>query len=130
MRSWKPLVLALALLGLTTATFVPLVRHVRSAGPVSAVATTAAPEPKFDRHDSAGLFVGVSKFRDKDMYGVRYAVDDAVDLAYMFSMDRRLHLIPPQRVVLALSGVPVKDKSKERLKELKEAGAKEVTATA
>ncbi|HEX7828261.1 MAG TPA: caspase family protein [Thermoanaerobaculia bacterium] len=97
---------------------------------MSAVATTAAPEPKFDRHESAGLFVGVSKFRDKDMYGVRYAVDDAVDLAYMFSMDRRLHLIPPQRVVLALSGAPVKDKSKQRLKELKEAGAKEVTATA
>jgi caspase domain-containing protein len=130
MRSWKTALVALVIVGLATATFVPLVRHVRSAGPVTAIAATARAELRFDRHESAGLFVGVSDFNDGSLAKVPFSVDDAVDLAYMFAMDRRLPLIPPQRVVLALSGAPKKKESKARLEELKAAGAKEVKATA
>jgi hypothetical protein len=85
--------------------------------------------PKFSRDESTGLFVGVRTFRHDDALTVPFAVDDAIDLAYRFALDQRVGLIPPRRVVLALSGSPQKEESKRRLAELKEAGARVEAAT-
>jgi hypothetical protein len=77
----------------------------------------------FDRAQSAALFVGVRYFDDRSVVPVRYAIDDAVDLAWVFALDPRIALVPPQRVVLALSGAPSKESSQRHLRELREAGA-------
>jgi hypothetical protein len=87
------------------------------------------PEPpesrSFDPQQSAALFVGVRKFtRDENTLEVPYAADDAVDLAYMFALDRRIALVSPSRVVIALSGRPQKEESKRRLEALQQAGAR------
>lgn len=51
------------------------------------------------------MFVGIRRFtHDADLDPVRYAVDDAIDLAYAVSLDRSVPLIAPDRVALALSG--------------------------
>jgi hypothetical protein len=82
------------------------------------------PEPGFDPSQSAALFIGVRKFtRDENALDVPYAADDAVDLAYMFTLDRRVALVTPSRVVIALSGRPQKEESKKRLEALRDAGA-------
>lgn len=74
--------------------------------------------------DSAALFVGVRLFPDDDTLAeVRYAVDDAVDLAYVVAMDGKPRLVHPRRVVLALSGKPRKPESEARLQALMAAGA-------
>jgi hypothetical protein len=85
-----------------------------------------ATEPRsFDPRQSAALFVGVRKFtRDENILDVPYAADDAVDLAYMFALDRRIALVSPSRVVIALSGRPQKEESKRRLEALQQAGAR------
>ncbi len=84
-----------------------------------------APAPRsFDPQQSAALFVGVRKFtRDENILEVPYAADDAVDLAYRFALDRRIALVSPSRVVIALSGRPQKEESKRRLDALEQAGA-------
>lgn len=86
---------------------------------------TEPPEPRiFDPGQSAALFIGIRKFtRDDNTQEVPYAADDAVDLAYMFALDRRIALVTPSRVVIALSGRPQKEESKRRLEELQQAGA-------
>lgn len=77
--------------------------------------------------ESAALFVGVRDFRyDDDLTEVRYAVDDAVELAYAMAIELRPPLVEPHRVVLALSGAP--SKSKEKLDALLAAGAQQRTA--
>lgn len=82
-----------------------------------------------DRHDarpeqSAALFVGVRGFEDASLTKVPYAIDDAVDLAYEVSMVLQPPLVPPRRVVLALSpGQPHKADSRLKLKALLAAGA-------
>lgn len=79
---------------------------------------------------AAALFVGVQKFSSEPAVDqVTHAVDDAVDLAYAFSMAEKDRLVPPERVVLALSGEPKKDASKARLEKLREAGATVTAAT-
>jgi hypothetical protein len=83
--------------------------------------------PNFSREASAGLFVGVRDFSHDRMLTVPYAADDATDLAYRFALDQRVGLVPPRRVVLAISGMPQKDDSKQRLRELRKAGARIVT---
>lgn len=83
----------------------------------------------YARKESTALFVGVRKFSRGDTPDVPYAVDDAVDLAYTFALERRTALVLPQRVVLALSGKPQKEESKRRLRELEEAGAQVRPAT-
>lgn len=83
----------------------------------------------YSRAESTGLFVGVQKFPHDENLTVPFAADDAVDLAYKFSLDQRSSLIPPRRVVLALSGEPRKEESKQRLQELREAGAEVADAT-
>jgi caspase domain-containing protein len=77
----------------------------------------------FDPAESAALFVGVQRFtRDKSLLGLRFAVDDAVDLAHLFALE--LQLVRPQRVVLLLSGEPQKASSRQRLAALLAAGAR------
>lgn len=80
------------------------------------------PPVPVERSQSAALFVGVRKF--DHAVEVPYAVDDAVDLAYLFALDARVSVIPPTHVVLALSGTPQKPRSREKLAELRRRGAK------
>lgn len=75
----------------------------------------------FDPAQSTALFVGVSEFKDQGFAPVAYAVDDAVDLAYLFSME--LELVKPERVVLSLAGEPKKAVSRDFLTKLLEAKA-------
>jgi hypothetical protein len=78
----------------------------------------------FDREQSAALFVGVREFPNDPALGeVRYAVDDAIDLAWVFALDPRVGLVTPERVVLAIEGKPQKRKSEERLRQLIARGA-------
>ena len=88
------------------------------------------PIPKrFVRAQSTGFFLGTTTFQDGSWSEVPYAVDDAVDLAYTFALERNVRLVLPQRVVLALSDEPVKPESRERLTKLRRAGARVVKAT-
>lgn len=83
----------------------------------------------FDREQSAGLFVGIRKFRNDQTLEVPYAADDAVDLAYLFALDPRVGLVSPRRVVLILAGQPQKEVSRRHLAELRQMGARvETTA--
>lgn len=70
---------------------------------------------------SAGLFVGISTFQDNRFASIPYAVDDAVDLAWTFSLE--LGLIDARNCVLALIGQPEKEESRTRLDALLRAGA-------
>jgi len=85
----------------------------------------------FDAAQSVALFVGICSFRDDDtLQNVPYAVDDAVDLAYVFALDPRVALVPANRVALALSDEnPRKEISRRRLAQLKRNGAIVVPAT-
>jgi len=123
MKSWKPLALGALLLGAATATVVVpfALRGVRSVRLLMDAPRSASTH--FDRRQSAGLFVGVSCFKSGSVEQVPFAVDDAVDLAYVFAFERRVSLVPPRRVMLVLSGRPVKPESKERLRKLRDAGA-------
>ncbi|HEX7152544.1 MAG TPA: caspase family protein [Thermoanaerobaculia bacterium] len=85
---------------------------------------------KFNRAESAALFVGVRNFtHDKALAEVPYAVDDAVDMAYAFTKDPKVGLVLPERVVVALEGNPVKPASQQRLQQLRAAGVRIVKAT-
>jgi len=78
----------------------------------------------FDARQSAALFVGVRDFAYDQLTNVPYAIDDAVDLAYEFSVHNQPPLVAPSRVVLALSkGDPVKPQSRRKLAQLLAAGA-------
>jgi hypothetical protein len=120
---WKPLALGVVLLGIATATILPFAAHgARSVRTI--VGSPHAASTRFDRKQSAALFAGVREFTNASVEQVRFAVDDAVDLAYTFSLERRVSLVPPRRVVLLLSGrFPVKPESRERLRALRDAGA-------
>ncbi len=122
MMSWKRLALGVVLLGIATATVVPFAR--RNARSVRLV--TEAPRSastRFDRRQSAALFVGVRHFTSDSVEEVPFAVDDAVDLAYVIALERRVGLVAPRRVVLMLAGKPVKPESRDRLRALQDAGA-------
>ena len=84
-------------------------------------------EAGLDPGASAGLFIGVQKYRDECLNPVQFAVDDAVDLAWLFGFT--LKLISPSKIILALSGQPEKETSKRALSELVVAGAKRTSAT-
>ncbi|MDY7094400.1 MAG: SEL1-like repeat protein [Acidobacteriota bacterium] len=81
----------------------------------------------YDPGASGGLFVGTRDFEDPLFREIPFAVDDAVDLAYLFSCD--LGLISPQRVRLALSGTAQKEVSRARHRSLREAGAQDSPTT-
>lgn len=78
--------------------------------------------------ESAGIFAGVRFFDDPELTEVAFAVDDAVDLAHLFTFD--LALLPPEKVVLALEGEPQKESSQLALRRLLGGGAKKVPGTA
>ncbi|HEX2833115.1 MAG TPA: caspase family protein [Thermoanaerobaculia bacterium] len=126
MRKWILPFFSLVLIATGSGTLLQFMRGARSAGPVSVDALGLA-SGQFQRKQAVGMFVGVTDF-DSGVQPVPYAVDDAVDLAWMFALDRRVSLVPPSRVVLALSGRPVKAVSQQRLEELITAGAKVVPA--
>jgi hypothetical protein len=74
--------------------------------------------------DSVALFVGIREFdKDLTLTKVRYAVDDAIDLAHAFSFNRNTRLVDPKRVILALNGEPQNPESARYLKDLIAAGA-------
>lgn len=76
---------------------------------------------------SAGVFIGIERFPlDALLTEVRYAVNDAVDLAYALSVEQGL--LPTDQVLLLLSGEPEGD-STERLRILEAKGARRFTAT-
>jgi hypothetical protein len=119
-KSWKQLALGVVLLGIATATVIPFARrNARSVRLVTEPPRSAS--TRFDRSQSAALFVGVSRFTSDSVEKVPYAVDDAVDLAYVFALEPRVRLVPPRRVVLMLSGRPVKKESRGRLRALQDA---------
>jgi len=121
-KSWKRLALGALLLGIATATIVPFARrNARSVRLVTEPPRSAS--TRFDRMQSAALFVGVRHFTSGSVEEVPYAVDDAIDLAYVFALERRVRLVPPRHVVLMLSGHPVKKESRDRLHALQDAGA-------
>ncbi|HEY2323698.1 MAG TPA: caspase family protein [Thermoanaerobaculia bacterium] len=97
-----------------------LVPATRSAQPVTPASNAIA--AGFQPNESAALFVGVQRFTHPGLRQVRYAADDAVDLAYLFVSDPRIHLVRPDRAVIALSGEPEKPESKEHLKTLRHMG--------
>jgi len=87
------------------------------------------PTDPVDPQASAGLFIGVHDFtKDSDLTPVKYAVDDAVDLAYELSIDHHPPLLTPSRIVLALSGEPQKAESHAKLQALLDGGAVRRTA--
>ena len=67
--------------------------------------------------------MGVNEFTDRtgQVRNLRFAVNDAVELAHLFSLE--LRLIPPANVTLALAGDTSGDDAAGRLRALKEAGA-------
>jgi hypothetical protein len=109
--------------------------HIAKGQDTGSVRSVIVAPPKaqaaFDPAQSVALFVGIRIFRDDErLQDVPYAVDDAIDLAYLFALDPRVALVRPNRVALALSDEkPRKEISKRRLAELKRNGAIVVTAT-
>jgi Caspase domain len=126
MKTWKTLTLAVIVTLMTgVATYLTMTSpDTRSVSLVSPMTPQVA-----ERLKSTGLFVGVSEFAHDPTLTVPFAVDDAIDLAYKFSLDQRSSLVPPRQVVLALSGDPQKEDSKRRLQELADAGIEIEKAT-
>jgi hypothetical protein len=81
----------------------------------------------FDPAASAGVFVGVQKYSDVALTRVQFGADDAVDLAHHLVLVCKL--IPPQRAVVAITGSPLKEQSKTRRQELRNAGVLFTEAT-
>jgi len=117
---WKRLALGAVLLAIATATVVPLVYR-GARGVRLASESPGGASRRFEWKQSAALFVGVREFSSVD--AVPFAVDDAVDLAYAFALQRHVRLVPPNRVLLVLAGNPVKPESRKRLRALRDAGA-------
>ncbi len=80
----------------------------------------------FRREESRGLFFGVNDFADPAIPNLNFAVDDAIDLAFLFSCE--LELILPARINLALAGIPRKPETEDKLEWLRNAGAGRVEA--
>ena len=106
-----------------TAVVVPFASH--GARSVRLIANELpGPSTRFDRRQSAALFIGVRQFTSDAVEQVPFAVDDAVDLAYELVFDPHVQLVPPRRVVVILSGrMPVKPESRAHLHALRDAGA-------
>lgn len=98
-----------------------LVHNIRSVIPYSA--SEKMMSSRFDPSQSVALFVGISSFLDTTLTRIRYAADDAVDLAYAFTLGANTPLVPVDRIVVAISDNPTKKESMERLRKLEAAGA-------
>ena len=78
--------------------------------------------------NSAGLFVGISDFStESNLQKLNFAVDDAVALAHVFTVE--LQLLNPKHVALLLGGKPRSAESQRQLDVLKQAGALENVPT-
>lgn len=76
---------------------------------------------------SSGLFVGVGAFdAGSNLGALKYAPDDAVALAHLFTLE--LGLIPVDRARVALSGTPRSQRGNQQLAALKAAGVRFVGA--
>jgi hypothetical protein len=92
--------------------------------PAGNIPSTFAPE------QSAALFVGSRVFVNSPGLGeVRYPVDDAINLAWVFALDPHVGLVAPKRVILAIEGTPQKAESRRQLEQLTHAGAHVTNAT-
>ncbi|WP_089717641.1 caspase family protein [Candidatus Entotheonella palauensis] len=104
--------------------FIGLVSFVHASNHTKHVKRAVPPDIRkaegFDTAESAGLFIGIRTFADTSFAEVPYAVDDAIDLAHLFTLE--LSLIDPKKVILALAGMPQKSASNERLQALLKAG--------
>ena len=126
MVQWR--VLLVAALSIAMCTAPSPQRSSRSVVPPSQGAIKAP--SKFDPTKSTALLVGIRASKSgKDLPDVPYAVDDAINLAHTFSLDRKVALVPPQRIVLALAGVPEKPESRAQCHKLRAAGATIITST-
>lgn len=77
--------------------------------------------PREETSGNTALFVGIGHFADESgLSNLRYTVNDAVALAYVFVQETRL--VPPQRTWLAISGQPTNEVLEGQLKELLAAG--------
>ena len=124
MKAWKLLWLVLLGYAVTDAA----TAQPRSANPV--LQPTPDAVRGADPNQSAALFVGVSRFAQREtIANVPYAADDAVDLAYALVFGEKGHRLNPALVVLALAGEPVKGESRKHLRALEDLGAKKVSAT-
>ncbi len=109
-----------------------------SLGPVGATeAGIAVPREEmaarsYDPTRSAGLFVGIRKFGGSgdiprsEFNDIPYAVDDAIDLAHLFTFE--LDLLAAEKVTLLLGGEPQSDESRGFRDALKAAGATVLTS--
>ncbi len=73
----------------------------------------------YDPTQSAGLFVGIRNF--EHLGEIKYAVDDAIDLAYLFTLE--LDLLVAENATLILGGEPESRESRAYRDELIAAGA-------
>jgi hypothetical protein len=91
----------------------------RSAVSAPAIAVTES----IDWSESAGIFIGVETFRSATdaPSQVRYAADDAADLAWLFTQELP-SLLRPDRTLLLLSGRPNKERSRAHLLTLQREG--------
>lgn len=80
----------------------------------------AAGGGEIDWNGSAGIFIGIQNFRalQDAPREVRFAADDAADIAYFFT-DPKHGLLPRRRAALLLAGMPAKPQSREHLDELR-----------
>jgi hypothetical protein len=99
-----------------------MVRNIRSVIPYSA--SEKMMSTRFDAGQSVALFVGISSFLDTTLMRVPFAADDAVDLAYAFTLGANTPLVPVDRIIVAISDNPTKKESMERLRKLEAAGAR------
>jgi len=116
---WAPLLFMIGCSVVVTDAAAQNIRSVR-------LSQAAPPEMpgSFDSSESAAMFVGIRDFtHDTDLEKIRFAVDDAIDLAYTVSLDLTVPLVAPERIALALSGEPQKETSRRRLAKLTQRGA-------
>lgn len=71
---------------------------------------------------SRGVFIGINDFADESVADLKFACDDAVDLAYRFY---ELGLIRPEGIALGLAGEPIKSETKAKVATLRERGMPE-----
>jgi formylglycine-generating enzyme required for sulfatase activity len=103
-----------------------LVRQDAPASQTPAFRQGVQPVEGFDPAESAGVFVGIRRFDDPRFTEVPFAIDDAIDLAYLLALE--LQLIAPVQVTLSLAGTPQKPASATRLRALLGAGAQQQSA--
>jgi len=109
--------------------FTPLCQAARRAIVVEELPSNKLiPVSESPSNDSTGLFVGINDFKeDKGLAQLDYAVNDAVEQAYVFVFE--LKLIPARNCILCLSGVPTTDPTRKQLELLLQEGVELAAAS-